>query len=163
VKRTLHRLLSCLWCLCALAVADTAWATPVALDDDELGEVTGQNGVSIGVHLELNSQLLTGAAIDSRLVAGFQVNGVTTYAVMQNLAGVVDMYFLTLDVRQRPGGGDYIDLGLPSFVGMNQFGFRALAVQSSPTAPITQNANYGQVILNGTATMTGHVYIWAAP
>jgi hypothetical protein len=82
---------------------------------------------------------------------------------MQNLAGVVDMYFLTLDVRQRPGGGDYIDLGLPSFVGMNQFGFRALAVQSSPTAPITQNANYGQVILNGTATMTGHVYIWAAP
>jgi len=148
--------------LLLLCAALNAWAAPQAMSDEELAEVNGRDGVGIAVHLELNSQLLNGTPTDSRLTAGFKVDGTTTYAVLHNLAGVIDLYALTLDVRQRPdGGGDYIDVGLPGFVGFKQFGFRALAVQTDPLAPIAPSANYGQLLLNGTATMTGRLYLWA--
>ncbi len=139
-----------------------ATAAPVALSDDELADVSGQDGVGLAVHLELNSALLAGAPVDSRLTAGFKVDGTTTYAVVQNLGGVMDLIGITLNVRSRPdGGGDYIDMGLPSFVGFKQFGFRALAAQTDPSAAIPASTSYGQLLLNGTATMTGHVFIWA--
>ena len=124
--------------------------------------MSGQDGVSLGVHLELNSALLNGAATDSRITAGFNVDGTKTYAVIQNLAGVMDLIAVTLAIRQRPdGGGDYVDIGLPGFVGFKQFGFRALAAQTDPTAPITPAQSYGQILLNGTGSMTGHIYLWA--
>lgn len=143
-------------------VTALAHAAPVALDDAELATVAGRDGVGLLVHLELNSALLSGAAIDSRIMASFLVNGTTTYAVVQNLAGIADLFGLTLDTRTRSdGGGDYVDIGLPGFVSFRQFGFRALAAQTDPLAPIAPAANYGQVLLNGTASMTGHVYLWA--
>ena len=138
-----------------------AVAAPVPLTDDELANVSGRDGVGLAVHLELNSALLSGAATDSRLTAGFKVDGTTTYAVVQNLAGVMDLIAVTVNVRSRADGSDYIDIGLPSFVGFKQFCFRALAAQTDPTAPIPPSASYGQLLLNGTATMTGHVFLWA--
>jgi hypothetical protein len=139
-------------------------AAPVALDDAQLASVDGRDGVVLAVHLELDSALLNGGVgSGTSLVAGFQVNGVTTYAVVSGLGGIVDLFSITLDVRNRTdgGAGSYLDIGLPGFVGFTQFGFRALAAQTDPQAPITAANSYGQVLLNGTATMTGHVYLWA--
>jgi hypothetical protein len=148
--------------LVALCVSANAVAAPVALSDDELAGVAGRDGVGLAVHLELNSALLAGTPTDSRLTAGFVVDGTKTYAVAQNLAGVMDLVAVTLNVRSSPdGGGDRIDIGLPAFVGFKQFGFRALAAQTDPTAPIPASASYGQLLLNGTASMTGHVFLWA--
>jgi hypothetical protein len=134
-------------------------AEPVELDDAALAEVSGQDGVGFAVHLEMNSGLLTGQTLDSRLTAGFNVDGLTTYTMAVNVGGVIDMFAMSLHLRTRPDGGDYIDLGLPFFVGVNQFGFRQLAVQTDPTGPITHN--YGQLLLHGYAYMQGHVYMWA--
>src|SRR3954465_1661863 len=145
----------------ALCAAASAKAAPVALNDEEMSKVTGQDGVSLAVHLELNSALLNGTPTDSRLTAGFNVDGVRTYAVVQNLAGVMDLIAVTLSIRSRPDGSDYVDIGLPQFVGFKQFGFRALAAQTDPAAPIPASASYGQILLNGTGTMTGHIYLWA--
>lgn len=146
-----------LLCLPAFAIA-----APAALSDDELDSVHGRDGFGLAVHLELNSAAIAGSGGDSRLSAGFTVNGTTTFAVLHNLGGVLDLIGLTLNVRSRTdGGGDYLDLGLPSFVGLQQFGFRGLSAQTDPAAALMPSASYGQVLLNGTATMTGHVYIWA--
>ena len=147
--------------LIAAIACTSAHAAPVALDDDELSKVSGQDGVSLGVHLELNSALLNGTPTDSRLAAGFTVDGTRTYAVVQNLAGVMDLIAVTLNVRNRPDGSDYVDIGLPGFVGFKQFGFRALSTQTDPSAPIPASASYGQILLNGTGSMTGHIYLWA--
>lgn len=137
-------------------------AAPVAMDDEELSNVVGQDGVSVVVHLELSSFLLNGGTGGASLVAGFKVNGTTTYAVLQDLGGVVDMFGITLDVRERPDAtGTYLDLGLPNYVAFNHFGFRALGAQQDPSVPVTPQTSYGQVLLNGSATATGHVYIWA--
>lgn len=141
--------------------ATTAWAAPVPLDDEEMSKVTGRDGVSLAVHLELNSALLNGTPTDSRLTAGFNVDGTRTYAVVQNLAGVMDLIAVTLSIRSRPDGSDYVDIGLPQFVGFKQFGFRALSAQTDPSAPIPASASYGQILLHGTGTMTGHIYLWA--
>lgn len=139
-----------------------AHAAPAAMSDDDLASVCGQDGIGLAVHLELNSAAITDANGDSRLTAGFTVDGTTTYAVVHKLGGVLDLIGITLGVHTRTdGGGDYIDLGLPGFVGMKQFGFRALTAQTDPNAAITPSASYGQVLLNGTAAMTGHVFIWA--
>ena len=144
--------------LCTPLVASAA---PVPLSDDELAAVEGRDGVGLAVHLELNSQLLSGTSSGARLTAGFNVNGTTTYAVVQDLAGVMDLVAVTLNVRKRPDGGDYLDVGLPGFVGFRQFGLRALGAQTDPLALVPASASYGQLLLNGTASMTGHVYLWA--
>lgn len=149
-------------CVCALASAcamNTCWCAPEPLDDKAMAEVTGQDGIGFAVHLEMNSALLNGVDLNSRLVAGFHVDGLTTYAVMLNVGGIIDMYAMTLNLRTRPDGGDYIDIGLPFFLGVSQFGFRALGAQTDPTAPITNN--YGSLLLDGHAAMKGHVYMWA--
>lgn len=141
-----------------------AFAGPQALTDDELSGVSGKDGVSIGVHLELNAGLLDGQPTDSRIVAGFNVNGTKTYAVVHNLAGVMTLLAVTLNVRHSAEtGSDYLDIGLPQFIAFRQFGFRALSAQTDPTAAIPATASYGQVLLNGTGTMTGNVYLWALP
>jgi len=151
--------------LCAATLVCSAahdvMATPVALSDEEMSKVAGRDGVSLAVHLELNSALLHGTPTDSRITAGFNVDGKRTYAVVQNLAGVMDLVAVTLNIRSNPDGSDYVDIGLPHFVGFKQFGFRALSAQTDPTAPIPASASYGQILLNGTGSMTGHIYLWA--
>ena len=153
----LHRLFA----LGLALVAVHAAAAPVALSDAELATVSGRDGIGLAVHLELNSALLDGKPSDSRLMAGFKVDDTTTYAVVHNLAGVMDLVAVTINTRSRADGGDYIDIGLPQFVGFKQFGFRALAAQTDPLAAIPPSASYGQLLLNGTGSMTGHVYLWA--
>jgi hypothetical protein len=134
-------------------------AEPAPLDDQAMSDVSGGDGIGFAVHLEMNSAALNGAALDSRLVAGFEVDGLKTYAIALNPGGVIDMYAMTLNLRTRPDGGDYLDIGLPFFVGVEQFGYRGFGVQSSPTAAITNN--YGSLLLNGHVAMQGHIYLWA--
>lgn len=145
----------------ACSAAHDAAAAPVALSDEEMSKVAGRDGVSLAVHLELNSALLNGAPTDSRITAGFNVDGKRTYAVVQNVAGVMDLIAVTLNIRSNPDGSDYVDIGLPQFIGFKQFGFRALSAQLDPTAPIPASASYGRILLNGTGSMTGHIYLWA--
>jgi hypothetical protein len=149
--------------LCALVIGLSllmlAHAEPKPMDDADMAAVTGQDGIGFAVHLEMNSAVLDGAEMNSRLTAGFNVNGLTTYAIALNVGGIIDMYAMTLNLRTRPDGGDYIDLGLPFFVGVSQFGYRALSAQTDPTGPITHN--YGQLLLNGHVAMQGHLYLWA--
>ena len=144
-------------CVLALA-AGGAHAEKVPMSDDQLGTVAGQ-GVAIFVHLELNSGLLTGQAIDSRISAGFTVGGVTTYAIAQNFGGLLDLYAITLDPTTRAGGADYLAIGMPSYLHAMDFGVRAIGVQTDPAAPITNSL--GSLLLNGTANMTGQLNVWA--
>lgn len=140
--------------LLVLCCARPAFAAPQALSDEELAEVQGQDGVSLFLHLEL----------DTALNIGFNVDGRQTYAVFQGLSGTADLFGVTLDVAARPDGqGTYIDLGLPAWVGFRDFGVRAIGVQADPHAPVTPATSYGQLMINGTANLTGHVYLWAAP
>ncbi len=150
VRWMLYVLMACASCL--------GLAAPQAIDDAELATVVGRDGIGLAVHLEMNSALLDGADMDSRLTAGFKVHGMTTYAIAQNVGGVIDLFAMTLNVRKQPNGTDYIDLGLPFFVGVSQFGYRALSVQTDPVAPVTHD--YGQLLLNGHMAMQGHLYLW---
>lgn len=147
--------------LCSMMfVAAVAQANPVPLEEQEMADVSGQDGIGFAMHLEMNSAVLSGADLNSRLTAGFEVDGLTTYAIALNVGGIIDMYAMTLNLRERPdGGGDYLDLSLPFFVGVDHFGFRALAAQTSATASI-QNS-YGQLLLNGYMNVRGHLYMWA--
>ena len=73
---------------CAMAAAG-AHADPKPLDDDALSAVRGA-GVDIAVHLVLDQPLLDGTPTDARITLGFDNGGRTTYAVLQNLAGIAD-------------------------------------------------------------------------
>lgn len=135
-----------------------AFADKVPLSDEQLGDVAGK-GVAILVHLELNSGLLTGQNIDSRLSAGFDVDGKTTYAIAQNFGGLLDLFAITLDPSTKPDGSGYLAIGMPFFIGAKEFGVRAIGVQTDLNAPIT--ASLGSILLNGTANMTGSLNLWA--
>lgn len=144
--------------LLALLAAGPAGAATQALDDDALAGVSGA-GISLSGHLVLNGGLLDGQPLRPNLQAGFQNDGVTTWLVLHGLGGVMDWHTLTLNVRTRANGSDYLDIGLPQSVAFDQFGFRALAAQADPNAPVA--AHYGGLLLNGTLQMQGHVYLWA--
>jgi len=92
---------------CALACASAgAFAEKKALDDEELRGVSGK-GISIAVNLQLNTRQIAGTAPPSNIAAGFNVNGVTTYAIVQNF-----------------GGGPHIAIAFPLRAGVtsSQFG-----------------------------------------
>lgn len=144
--------------LLGLTLPVVGWAIE-PMTDAELSKVEARDGFGFALHLELNSGLLSGETIDSRFAVGFNGPYGTTYAVVQNFGGIVDMLGLTLTARTRPDGGDYLDFGLPTFVSFKDFGFRAMAAQTDPTGPIT--ASYGQVLLNGSAQVQGHVLLWS--
>ena len=151
----LHRQL--LACTLALACGH-AFAEKTPLNDDELRGVAGK-GISIAVHLELNSGLLTGQTVDSRISAGFTVDGVTTYAIVQNFGGILNLYDITLDQLTAPDGSGYLSIGMPGLVQAKDFGVRAIGVQTGLDAPITNSL--GSLLLNGSATMTGQLNVWA--
>lgn len=142
-------------CSCALACA----AELRALDDQELGQVTGQDGISFAAHISINDPSLVGAVADSRLSLGFNGDGSKRYIVLKNLRGTVDMFAVSLGVHHRSdGNGDYIGIGLPGYVRYTNFGFESLSVQSDPSAPVT--GNLGSVNLNGTLSLQGELRIW---
>jgi hypothetical protein len=141
-------------CSCAAALAQ-----PRALDDKELEQVTGQDGISFAAHVSINDPTLVGAVTDSRLSLGFNGDGSNRYLVIKNLRGTVDMYAVSLGAHSRSdGSGDYIAIGLPGYVRYTNFGFESLSVQTDPTAPVT--GNLGSMNLNGVVNLTGEVRIW---
>jgi hypothetical protein len=148
--------------LAAAALATStasAFADKVPLSDDELSGVAGQ-GVAILVHLELNAGLLNGQNIDSRISAGFAVDGTTTYAVVQNFGGLLNLFAITLDPTTSASGQDYLAIGMPNYLAAKDFGAHAITVQTDPAAPIT--SGFGSLLLNGSANMTGSLNVWPA-
>lgn len=135
-------------------LAAQALALPQALDNDELSEVSGGEGVSIIADINVNA---------SRVAHSFKDRGVTTHAVMDDVGGGMLVGGLTIDIRNKPdaSGDTYIDIGMPGFVAFKKFGFSASAVQTNAQAAIAPNQNLGGVQLNGTGAMTGHFLMWA--
>jgi hypothetical protein len=141
-------------------MAGVAQAGPLrALDDQELSQVRGGDGISFAAHVVLNDPTLVGAVSDSRLSLGFKGDGVNRYIVFKNVRGTVDMFAVTLGVQNRSdGGGDYIAIGLPGYVHYTNLGFESLSVQMDPTAPVT--GNLGSININGTVSLQGQVRLW---
>ncbi len=130
-----------------------------ALDDQELSQVRGGDGISFAAHVVLNDPTLVGAVSDSRLSLGFSGGGQNRYIVFRNVRGTVDMFAVSLGVQTRAdGGGDYIAIGLPGYVRYTNFGFESLSVQNDPTAPVT--GNLGSLNINGTLSLQGQVRFW---
>jgi hypothetical protein len=143
-----------------LALTGAGRAAPQALDDAALSDVRGA-GFGVGVHLELNSSLLTGATPMPNLVAAFGDAAQPNYLVMYGVGGIMDLYAVTLNAVTASDGTSQLALGLPSFVGFDDFGVRAISVQSDPTAPLNTAASLGGITLNGSGAMTGRVLLWA--
>jgi hypothetical protein len=146
--------------LLAWLCAAGALASPLRpLDDGELSQVAGGDGINFAAHISINDPTLVGAASDSRLSLGFKGDGQNRYIVIKNVRGVVDMFAVSLGVQTRSdGGGDYIAIGLPGYVHYTNFGFESLSVQSDPTAPVT--GNLGSLNINGTVSLQGQVRFW---
>lgn len=143
-----------------LCVGAVAFAQPpVAMDDSELAEVAGGDGVSIAVHLNLNDPTLSNAVTDSRVSMGFNVNGKNTYLVIRNPRGTIDMFGLKLDIEKKPDGTDYVAIGLPEHVKYTNWGFESFSAQADPAAPVTESL--GRLNMNGTVSMQGQVRMWA--
>lgn len=150
--------------LCALLIGlllcGVARAHPRAMEDTELAEVSGGDGVSFAVHLVINDPALPSTAADSRIIAGYTVDGRTTYAVIKNLRGVVDMFSVNLSVKERPdGGGSYVALSLPGYLHFDHFGYEQLGVQTDPLGPIS--GDLGRFEINGNLSMQGQFRFWA--
>lgn len=143
-----------------LTLVGVSRAAPLALDDAALSEVRGA-GFGVGVHLELNSGLLAGATPMPNLAAAFGDAAQPNYLVMYGVGGIMDLYAVTLNAVTASDGTSQLALGLPSFVGFDDFGVRAISVQSDPTAPLNTAASLGGITLNGSGAMTGRVLLWA--
>lgn len=130
------------------------------LEDTEMSNVTGGDGISFAAHIVLNDPTLVGAVADSRLSLGFNGDGQNRYLVIKNLRGSIDMWAVSLGVQQRSdGGGDAITIGLPGYVRYGNFGFESLSVQTDPTAPVT--GNLGSLNINGNVSLQGQVRLWS--
>ncbi len=149
-----HRL--AIACMLALA-ASGAFAETRPLDDDELRSVSAK-GISIAVNLQLNASAIAGTTAPSRVTAGFVVNGVTTYAIVQNFGGGLQLFSITIDPSVKPDGTGYLAIGMPSFLNAQDFGAHALGAQTDAAAPLA--GSLGSLLLNGSAAMTGQLNIW---
>jgi hypothetical protein len=150
------RLRPALACILALA-ASGALADKKPLDDEELRSVSAK-GISIAVNLQLNTSAIAGTAPPSNIAAGFVVDGSTTYAIVQNFGGGLQLFSITIDPSTKPDGGGYLSIGMPSFVNAQDFGIHALGVQTDASAPLANSL--GSVLLNGSASMTGTLNLW---
>jgi hypothetical protein len=145
-----------LLCCGAAAAAQSA----KALDDDELAQVSGRDGIAIAMHLALNEPGASGAAaVENRVSIGTTVDGQTNYIVLKNLHGTIDMFALDLSVQKKPDGTDYVEIGLPGYLKFGNFGFDSLSVQADPAAPVTDSL--GRVSINGTLSMQGQLRLWS--
>ena len=134
---------------CTLAFAATcACAEKKPLDDDQMRAVSAQ-GISIAVNLNLNT---------NRVAAGFASNGTTTYAIAQGFGGALQMFAVTVDPLTKPDGTGYLAIGMPGYFAAQDFGVRAIGVQTDAAGPL--NGSLGSILLNGTATMTGQLNLW---
>lgn len=141
-----------------LLLCGAAIAGPQALPDSELAQVSGADGISFAVKLNLNRQPdnTTG---DSRLMIGHKVDGRTTYLVLRNVGGVITMVGLNLSAQTAPDGMNYVALTMPGYVRFTDTGFDSMSVQADPHGPVS--GNLGRVSLNGEMTMQGQLRLWA--
>ena len=139
------------------AAASGAFAEKKALDDEELRGVSAK-GIAIAVNLQLNTRQIAGNAPPSNVSAGFTVDGVTTYAIVQNFGGGLQLFSITIDPSVKPDGTGYLAIGMPSYLNAQDFGIHGIGVQTDPNAPIT--SSLGSLTLNGTASMTGQLNLW---
>jgi hypothetical protein len=152
MRRTLALILS------SLCIAGNAMAQQ-PLDDAELSDVSGADGITFALSLNLNDPTLTNAVTDSRISMGFNVDGKNTYIVVRNLRGKIDMFGVSLDVEKKPDGSDYVAVGLPAHLKYTDFGFESLSVQTDPAGPVTESL--GRLSVNGTVNMQGQLRMWA--
>lgn len=130
-----------------------------ALDDAELSEVRGRDGIAFAAHIVVNDPTLVGAVSDSRLSLGFKGDGQTSYLVIKNLRGTVDMFAFSIGVNKKPDGSDYVAVGLPGYVKYSNFGFESLSVQGDPLAPVT--SSLGSLNIHGGVQLQGQFRLWA--
>lgn len=140
--------------LFVMAACSAAMAAPQPMNTEELAEVSGSEGVSISMDLNVNM---------SQVSRSFNVDGVTTHAVLNDVGGSMLALGITVDVKQRPdlANGTYIDVGMPGYLSFAKFGFKSSGVQTDLNTTLPANQNLGGVQLNGTGAMTGHFLIWA--
>jgi hypothetical protein len=135
-----------------------AWAGPQRLDDDELAQVRGADGVSFAVRLQLNRPD-DGSIGDSRLTIGQTVDGRTTYTVLKNVGGLIQMVGLNISAQTAGDGTNYLALTLPAWTKFTDTGFESLSVQADPRGPVTDSL--GRITLNGELQMQGQLRLWS--
>lgn len=142
-----------------LAAASISSRQLKPLSDAELSDVRGGDSINFALHLELNQHPADPATHDSRIAIGQVVDGRTTWVVMRNPSGVVDMVGLSIGSHTAPDGTNYVAVGMPAQVKFNNFGFESLSVQQDPSAAVTDNM--GSFRLNGSLQMQGQLRTWA--
>jgi len=147
-----------LFAIFMLPLCGAAAAGPQALPDSELARVSGADGISFAVNLNLNRQPdnTTG---DSRLTIGHQVDGRMTYLVLRNVGGVIQMVGLNISAQTGADGTNYVALTLPGYTRFTDTGFDSVSVQADPHGPVT--GNLGRVSLNGEMMMQGQLRLWS--
>lgn len=152
--------LSGLFGLCGLCLSASVMAQgPLPLDDDELGQVSGGDGISIAMHYALNDPSIPGVTQNRRSWGFKDENGQSTYLVYQNMHGTIDMFALKLDVEKTPDSADYLAITLPPHLKFTNFGFDSLSAQTDPLGPVTDSI--GGFNVNGTLSMQGQLRLWA--
>lgn len=150
------------------------------ISDADLSDVSGADGVSINASLVWNSNR-TQYELSSKVIIGFEKydadgqNKTLTFLTFGGFGGVLDIFGLRIDSMKGPAAiGDYVDVTLPRFIGFEDFGFQSMSVQSVrrdkdfdskqfKTSDLeSPRSSYGQWLYNGSAVMTGHVYIFPA-
>ncbi|GAB3549532.1 hypothetical protein GCM10027343_31470 [Noviherbaspirillum agri] len=153
----LRKLLAVMIALC-LHVEASAQA-PLPLDDAELAQVTGGDGVGIAVHLVLNDPSIPGMTPNRRTWGFKDGNGDSTYLVFQNMHGKIDMFALGIDIEKKPDGGDYVALTLPTHLRFTDFGVDSISAQIDPAAPVS--GSIGSFNIDGNLSMQGQMRFWA--
>jgi hypothetical protein len=141
-----------------LLLCGAAIAGPKALPDSELAQVSGADGISFAIHLNLNRQP-DNATGDSRLTIAHRVDGRTTYLVVRNPGGLITMVGLNLSAQTAADGTNYMALTLPGYVRFTDTGVDSISVQADPHGPVS--GNLGRVSLNGEMTMQGQLRLWS--
>jgi hypothetical protein len=93
------------------------------------------------------------------VAAGFKNGDTTTYAIVQGFGGELQLFAITIDAVARAGASDYLAIGMPGYLHAKDFGARAIGVQTDANVPLT--SSLGSLLLNGTASMTGQLNLWA--
>jgi hypothetical protein len=139
-----------------------ALAGPQPLPDSELAQVRGADGINFAVDLHLNQspgQGEGGVPIRSNIAIGQTVEGRTTYLIMQNVTGRIQMASLGIGAETAQDGTNYVALSLPGFVRFTGVGVDAIGVQADPQAPVANSL--GKVTLNGDLSMQGQLRMWS--
>jgi hypothetical protein len=131
---------------------------PKPLPDSELAAVRGADGISFAVRLQLNRPG-DGTSGDSRLTIGQTVDGRTTYTVLKNIGGVIQMVGLNISPQTAADGTNYVALTLPGYTRFTDTGFDSISVQADPHGAVS--GNLGRISLNGEMTMQGQLRLWS--